>query len=150
MSRWLCKTSKLAVSSLCRIIINISCLFNSILIKFLLEIIVFWCRLWALMTFLQCRFLEIFGESRTCSIMWSSTTQISKPTLWLPMLLLIWQTSNGIMITYVLLIYQSVLISISWIVLHLNVINEILFSLVLIFTWHSSSVWRLISSFRSR
>ena len=150
MSRWLCKTSKLAVSSLCRIIINISCLFNSILIKFLLEIIVFWCRLWALMTFLQCRFLEIFGESRTCSIMWSSTTQISKPTLWLPMLLLIWQTSNGIMITYVLLIYQSILISISWIVLHLNVINEILFSLVLIFTWHSSSVWGLISSFRSR
>ena len=150
MSRWLCKTSKLAVSSLCRIIINISCLFNSILIKFLLEIIVFWCRLWALMTFLQCRFLEIFGESRTCSIMWSSTTQISKPTLWLPMLLLIWQTSNGIMITYVLLIYQSILISISWVVLHFNVINEILFSLVLIFTWHSSSVWGLISSFRSR
>ena len=55
------------------------------------------------------------------------------------------------MVTDVLLVYQAILVSVSRVVLHLDIVNEILFSLVLLVgcLGHASSVWRLVDDFWS-
>ena len=64
---------------------------------------------------------------------------------------LVGQTSNGVVVTNVLLVNQTILISISRIVLHLDIVDEVLLSLVLLVSClvHGSSVWGLVDDFWS-
>ena len=64
---------------------------------------------------------------------------------------LIGQTSDGVVVTDVLLVDQTILISIARIILHLDVVDEVLLSLVLLVSClvHGSSVWGLVYGFWS-
>jgi len=114
----------------------------------------FWCGLLAQSCFLYSGLFKIFCKSRTCSVVCSvllPTTHVSKTTLRLPVVTLIRQTSNSVIFTNILLVYQTILITISWI-LHFDVVNEVLFTfllfpLYLLSGLDCSSIRRLVYNF---
>lgn len=79
-----------------------------------------------------------------------SSTEINKATLRLPLMSLIGQTSNSIVFNInTLLVYQTVLVTISRIILHFDVVNKSVWFTFLLFSLNllSSSVWRLVCYF---